>query len=202
MTPEHRQILQQKRELLQQRIRFNKFIDDFVTPVLPILDELQRQEINHQVVSLRCIPKEFTSMLAEQFTTETFVKYTLSEFEIQTEDSIIEALMEVYPNTHPIRYVPNLPIIDLSNDPAAALTEIIRTNHLADRHIYLCWLRYAFLLKADIQDLAQKANEELFNSWHGDTLIFPTDLSWCIAYSINDEWRLGKHTVHSSNFLK
>lgn len=192
MSPEKRQVLQQKKEQLQRRIAFEAFLGESVIPFMEVLDTLQNLKISFKVVLLRCIPMEFKDLLLERFRTETFVKYNLSDIEISTDDIWIEQLLDSYPNMHPLRYVPDFPLVGSRVDvPSMVLSEILDTHHLASQNVYLCYLKYAFLLEINLQALAQNVDEEVFNIWQGDAVIFPKDLSWLIAYSLEEEWRFG-----------
>lgn len=192
MSPDKRRILQEKKEQLRIQIVFDEFVNRSILPFLEVLEALQDLGIGFQVVMLRCVPKEFLGLLSEYFKVGPFLKYNLSQIEISTDDRCIEQLLETYPNTHPLRYVPDLPVVGLIGDsPAVVFPEIMSINQIETHKVYLCHLKYAFLLEVNLQDLAQNADWTIFNIWEGDAVIFPKDFSWIIAYSLEEEWRFG-----------
>lgn len=193
MSPEQQQALQQKKEQLRLRIAFEAFIDTYILPFTALLDEFQNLKIGHRVVALRCIPGEFKDMLSERFNTEDYKKYNLTHIEISTDDTWLGKLLQSYPNTHPLRYVPDLPVIGSIGDGPSVVLAGILNDYLPTKQdvVYLCYLKYAFLMEVDLQGLAQNADWQIFNIWEGDAVIFPKELDWLIAYSLEEEWRFG-----------
>jgi hypothetical protein len=59
--------------------------------------------------------------------------------------------------------------------------------------VKLYYFQYAFILKINLSTVEEKVTEELFNLWLGDTILFPEDYSWLMAYSLEEEeeWRFG-----------
>lgn len=193
MTPGQQNTLQQKKQQLQLQIQFKAFLESFITPFIAILENFSEHKINHRVVLARCIPQEFKALLSVEFTTNKFEKYKLSKIKISTEDAEIEHLLESFPNTHPLRYVPDLPIVEQENDrPTTILKSIINSAGLPKQQVYVCYMNFGFLLKVDLHDLSEKATDDLFNIWLGDAVVFPKNQEWLIAYSLENEWRFGR----------
>lgn len=191
MDSKQRNNLLQKRTQLQLNLRFNDFVKACVEPFIEVLEELQRLKISHGIVSLRFVPQELKPLLREKLQSGTFAKYDLSGVEIGMEDTLIEQLMDVFPNRHSSRYFPDLPVVSLFEHPAPVLQELLGKHHIAEQ-VYVCWLEYVFLLEVDLSDLAQKVNQELLDSRHGDVIIFSKDFSWlAVYYAFEDEWRFG-----------
>ncbi|MEQ7801135.1 hypothetical protein ABDJ41_15135 [Pedobacter sp. ASV1-7] len=188
MTAEQQTQLQEKRVQLQIRIRFKEFLKEYITSFLEILDEFQNLEIEYRVLSFRCIPEEFHDLLRENLQIKALVKYQLAQVEITAEDLRFAAILEKYPSANPFRYVLDAPV-GYNSQPGEVLQEIMKTHRISEEIVVICWLKYAFLLEININDLAQKTNTGIINTWHGDTIIFPKDYRWLIAYSLEDEWR-------------
>lgn len=192
MDSKQRNKLLQKRTQLQLNLRFNDFVKACVEPFIEVLEELQRLKISHDIVSLRFVPKELQPLLMEKFNGGAFVKYDLSGVEIAMEDTLMELLMDVFPSRHSSRYFPDLPVVSLLEHPTSVLQELIGKHHIAEQQVYICWLEYVFLLEVNLSDLAQKVNQEILDSRHGDVIIFPKDFSWlAVYYAFEDEWRFG-----------
>lgn len=192
MDSNQRNELLQKRAQLQLNLRFNDFVKACVEPFIEVLEELQRLKLSHGIVSLRFVPQELKPLLMEKLQSGTFAKYDLSGVEIAMEDTLMEQLMDVFPNRHSSRYFPDLPVVSLLEHPASVLQELIGKHHIAEQVVYVCWLEYVFLLEVNLPDLAQKINQEILDSWHGDVIIFPKDFSWlAVYYAFDDEWRFG-----------
>ncbi|WP_333887020.1 hypothetical protein [Sphingobacterium siyangense] len=168
-------------------------MENRIVPFLEILDELQNLEIEHSIISFRCIPPEFHELLRRHTQTEALEKYKLAKVEITTEDTTVETVLEKYPSINPFRYVLDASVVGYGNLPDEALQEIQETQQFKEEKVFVYWLKYAFLLEIDFKDLVKRANDDLFNSWHDDAVIFPKDYSWLIAYTIEDEWRVDKN---------
>ena len=191
MTPEQRRILEQKKKQLQLKIAAEQFVAERIQPYLEILDELARAEIQYSIVALSYIDPEQQPFLEPLLQQEPFTNYKLSQAIILDNNPLVDQLLDLYPNTHPMRYVPDLPIYD----DYFFVEEWIKEHNLADKEVYLYHLSYALLLKVNFSELVKKATDEIFNFWYGDAVVFPEDYSWIIAYSINGQWRFGKHST-------
>lgn len=193
MTPEQQSTLNEKRKLLQQQLQFKEFFSQYIAPFSEVLESLNLLKINYQVVLARCIPKEYQHLLIEQFNLGEFKKYNLSEIEITSEDEILERLFKIFPNKHALRYLLDFESIKIDFDyPKTILNNIIHSEHLTEQQVYLCYLGFGFVLQIDFQDLSDKVSDDIFNTWHGDTVIFPKNQEWLIAYSLENEWRFGR----------
>lgn len=189
MNSERKNQLLEKRAQLQLRIRFNEFVTYCITPFLEILEELQNAEIEYRILSLRCIPEEFHELLCDYLKTEALSKYQLAKVMIKSEDSEVATVLEKYPSANPFRYVLDVAVVGYGNQPDEVLQELVETHQITNEKVYVCWLNYAFLIELDLEDLAAKANNELFTPWHHDVLLFPKNYDWLIVYSLEDEWR-------------
>ena len=195
MNPERHQQLLEKRAQLQLRIRFNEFVKECILSFIALLDELQHLEIAYRVVELRYSKAEFQPLLMALFETETYTRYGFSKHKIfiDDDDTPITKLIEKYPSRHSSRYFPNLPIIDVQvEDPKTVLQNAIKDYKLSQTLVYMCWILYPFLLEVPLDEVAHKATNELFNSWHEDVVIFPKDYSWVlVCHSFESEWLFG-----------
>lgn len=192
MDSKQRNKLLQKKAQLQLNLRFNDFVKAGVEPFIEVLEVLQRLKIRHRIVSLRFVPQELKPLLREKLQNGIFEKYDLSGVGIAMDDTLMEQLMDVFPNRHSSRYFPDLPVVSLLEHPTSVLQELMGKHHIAEQQVYVCWLEYVFLLEVDLSDLVQKVNQEILDSWHGDVIIFPKDFSWlAVYYAFEDEWRFG-----------
>lgn len=192
MTPEQKLILEEKKQKLKCEIDFKNFAQANILPFIEILEELTRLEIDYKIIQTCSINEDWQDMLVQLFAKEPFVNYPLSEIPISSENDLVEQLLEIYPNTHPMRYVPDLPLVaKFESDSSAILKSILKTNQLTDEHVYLYYFQYVFLLQINLKTLAEKATEELFNFGLGDAVLFPKDYKWLIAHSIEEEWQFG-----------
>ena len=183
-----RQQLEAKREQLQTMLRYKEFQEVYVEPFFDILDHFDTLKIAHRIISFRCVPLEFHQLLQEFKETLDLDKYKVSDVLISADDIQVQNILTVFPSVNPFRYVLNAPIIGYESNPKEILQELKNIHKLDDKKVFICYLRYAFLLEISFTDLAKKANNEIFSSWHGDTIIFPSDHSWIIDYTLEDEW--------------
>lgn len=193
MDSEHRHSLQQKREQLQRQLRFEVFAEQYVAPLMEVLGEMQRLNIPYRVVSLRAVPSELQTMLLEQLRTDSLMQYNLPAAPIEADTNLLEQLMERYPTPHTSRYFPELPVVAMMDTPHAVLQNLIREQNLTGQHVFLCWLQYAFLLEADLQQLAERANNDILDIRGDDVVLFPASFDWLIVYNaFEDQWRFGR----------
>lgn len=192
MTPKKKQILEEKKQKLKCEIAFKNFEQSSILPFIEILEEVKKLEIEYEITEICYIKNEWKDMIQKVFEKTPFINYHLSKISISNDNPLIEKLLDLYPNTNPIRYVPNLPVVaKYESDNSKVLKSLIKNNLLTDQHVYLYYFQYAFLLKINLSALAEKAIEELFNFFLGDAVIFPEDYRWIIAHSLEEEWQFG-----------
>ena len=109
----------------------------------------------------------------------------------------MDKLYDRYPSINHLRYVPSLPKFA---DYGAASSEKIRDGlqkaaaslGLSNQRVFLSHLRYAPVIEVSLFDILEHDHKGLFNLWHGDAVIFPSDLSWLMAFTLEEEWYAGK----------
>ena len=185
--------LLQKREQLQTRIKFDDFVKLYVDGLIEILREVQLLEIHYKIVSWRCVPKEFYSLLAEYIIKDAFLRNNVEETELFSDDSTIEKLLKLFPSVNPLRYVPDLPIVARGTEISALLPTLFKSYEINNSTVYFCWLKYPAIVEMDISEFTELANDEILGFWHGDLIVFPKNFTWILTYSIEDEWRFGKN---------
>lgn len=70
----------------------------------------------------------------------------------------------------------------------SGLKTAVESLALENQTVYMYYLQYAPLLQLQLYDLLPVDNENLFNFWHGDVVIFPENHSWLISYSLEEDW--------------
>lgn len=201
MNLQQRTSLQQKRGQLQRQLRFEAFASQYVAPLLEVLGEMQRLDISYRVVSLRAVPSELQAMLLGQLRTDSLMQYKLPAAPIEADTNLLQQLMERYPTPHTSRYFPELPVVAMMDTPSAVLQNLIREQNLTGQHVFLCWLQYAFLLEADLQQLAAHADNDILDIRGDDVVPFPADFDWLIVYNaFEDQWRFGGDEAWFNNF--
>jgi hypothetical protein len=86
--------------------------------------------------------------------------YYFSETLVSRDNHLVEELLEIYANTHGIRYGSDYPIAaHCKLNISKVLKSIIIKNQLADQWVNLYYFQFAFLLKINISALSEKATE-------------------------------------------
>ncbi|MEG0915866.1 MAG: hypothetical protein RSF68_02510 [Myroides sp.] len=191
MDAERLNKLLQKREHLQVRIRFNDFVKLFEEDFKEILKELQFLNIHYSIASWRCVPQEFHSLLAEYIQKDSFLKSKFAETKLLSNDDTVETLLNAFPSVNYLRYVPDLKIMGRGTEISALIQPLLDSYEMERLSVYFCWLKYPVILEMDILEFAELVNGEILGFWHGDLVVFPTDFTWLLTYSVEDEWRFG-----------
>jgi hypothetical protein len=187
MTPEKRKELKNRRALLQQQLQATEFVESSIRPFLEILQILKESHVHFNIVEFVNVRPEWKLFLDEILSENPFTAFGLNKVPHSNDNALINDLLEHYPSTNPFRYVP-----DLSLMPYETLRSIIETQHREHEMVYLNYLAYPFILELPLSDLKHVDEAELFNFRHEDVVIFPKDMKWLMAYSLEEEWRYGK----------
>lgn len=184
-----------RKELEKQRIQLQLFhkVQEFVSgdidPALELLNKLYESRVLYKIVTLVNILPEWEPHLRETLSGPQYSAYRLENVPTSSENKLVKEVLNKYPTTNPIRYVPDLPQIKASISPVKEITESLK---LQDQEVYLYYFQYALIVQVSLFELSGIATESLFNWWHGDTIIFPTNTNWLIAYSLEEEWYAGR----------
>lgn len=185
MDNSRRTTLEQRRRQLQIRQEAQAFVQSDVEPALELLEMLRNKGVNYKIVQMLHVKDDWKETVADTLNRSPYTTYGFEAAHLQEQrlSTLLDALFEQYPSTNNFRYVP-----DLGKSMWQGLQQVLNELGLADQKVYLYYLSYAFVLELSLSDLARHANVDVFNFWHGDTVIFSEDLSWLIAYSLEEEW--------------
>ena len=188
MTPDKRSQLESRRILLQQQQQAIDFVESRIRPFVEILQNLQQNEVPFNIVEIFNILPEWKMPLAKILSQHPFATFGLDKIAWVNESILIHQLLDRYPSANPFRYVPALPL--MAGD--ASLSSILQNIDATPGSVYLSYFTYPFVLQIELAHLRHLDEAELFNAWHGDAVIFPNNMQWLIAYSLEEEWRFGK----------
>lgn len=195
MTPEQkeRSIALKKRK--KDELEAIEFAGKSVKPFLEILDEFRVANVRMEQ-SFMIIPQtEWLPVLQNLFLQEPYNQYDLSSMEKKNDFPLLNLLFEKYPSQNPFRYVPEFH--KLAEE--FRFKDIVQHFQLKDKSVYFCYLPYAFVVRLNIAEILEADEEALFNPYHGDVVIFPEDVQWLLAYSLEEEWRFTQS--HLSGFF-
>ena len=187
MTPDKRSELESRRILLQQQQQAIDFVESRVRPFVEILQNLQHNKVPFSIVEIFNILPGWKLPLAKLLSQHPFASFGLDKVCWVNENAWIHHLLDRYPSHNPFRYVPGLPLM-----AEASLSSITENNDATTGSAYLAYFTYPFVLQIELARLRQADEAVLFTGWHGDAVIFPKNMEWLIAYSLEEEWRFGK----------
>lgn len=189
MDSDKRAALEQRRRQLQIRQEAQAFMQSDVEPALEILSLLQRRGVIYKIVQMLHVKEDWKETVADALSQPPYTTYGFEAGHLKDQGirALLESLFELYPSTNSLRYVPSL-----EKHVPQGLQQLVNELGLVHQKVYVYYLSYAFVLELQLHDLVKYANADTFNFWHGDALIFSNDLSWLIAYSLEEEWYGGR----------
>lgn len=188
MTPEQKERLAALKKNKKDKIDALKFANQSIQPCLEVLGEFKQKRIKINKIFMDAIQQEWLPTLQILFMQAPYSQFNLLSVEQKSSFPILDDFFEKYPSVNPLRYVPNYPKL---ND-RLRFKDIITQFELTDTKVYFFYLRYAFVFQLSISELAKAEEDLLFNLYHGDVIIFPENLDWLLAFSLEEEWRFGK----------
>ncbi len=189
MDQAKRKELEERRTNKQLFHKLQEFVSTDIAPALELLNHLQESGSAYKIVRLVNIPREWEPHLFEILSSPKYAAYRFESIPTSFENKLVMEVLDSYPTTNPFRYVPDLPRFENSN---SSVKQIAETLMLEDQEVYLYYFSYALIIQVSLFELLNINTELLFNWWDGDTIIFPSDKKWLIAYSLEEEWYAGK----------
>jgi len=174
---------------LQLKQRAKAFFEASIQPFTTITTALQNSGIDYAVCGCIIRPKALLPYFYE-------IPAAAELFHTGNRDTIklLDQLFKLYPTANALRYVPSLPKMDAG----ATLKDAVDFLGLDNQPVYVYYLRYAPVLQLQLYRLLSANAGDLFNRQQGDVVIFPTDLSWLIAYALETEWYAGRYAETNS----
>ncbi|CAL1520893.1 hypothetical protein [Chitinophaga sp. MM2321] len=193
MQKDQQQELLQRKAVMQDKLAVKNFITTQILDWLPVYDYLLAHHIRHTLRYLTCTNQQLQPYWEASLAQLPLEPYGFNTSQLYNGEvyTILEKTDRLFPNTYPLRYVPDLPVLtDELIPPAVALAQAVDHLQLPDGEVYLFYQRFSPLLTIQLSDLIRHA-DELINSWYADTSICAADGSWMIFYSIEDIWYSG-----------
>ncbi|MBD1433929.1 hypothetical protein H8B06_13910 [Sphingobacterium sp. DN00404] len=200
MEHDKRTQLAQKREQLQIKLKAETYIERYITPVQEIFDYLCQQGAAYQIAGLLNIPTEYHPYIKQALARTPYDVYGFQPDHLQKPrlKQLIDTVFDRFPSTNELRYVPDLPEyanyngIPSEDGTRDAIQQVIQALGLQDQSVYVYYLNYGLVLQLSLAALSDHEHEDLFNTWHGDVMVFPESLDWLIAFSLEEEWFGGR----------
>ena len=198
MELSRREALEGRRRKLQLRLAAEAFVASALQPYVDVLDYLNQHDVDFEIIQLMYTTQEWKPYVQATLQSSIYSRYGFlpAHGEERGLHEKLDKLYDRYPSTNSLRYVPSLPkIADYSSMPPEysrdGLQQARASLGLPAQRVFLNYLSYAPLIEVSLSDILEHDQEELFNFWHGDVLIFPADLSWLIAFTLEEEWYAG-----------
>ena len=175
---------------LQQKLKAQAFFEDKIAPFAELFSVFGKSGVGFQVAAWVGLEEEWCPHLSAKMQE---LPYYFKKEDNSKPVELLDGLFEQYPSLNALRYVPPFEKMEIetSENP---LRKIVEQLQLEDTEVYVYFLRYAPLLQMKLYDIFRIDQDEMFNFWQGDVVIFPKDKTWLIAYSLEEEWYGGRPT--------
>tara|TARA_R110002020_G_scaffold218232_12_gene426061 strand:+ start:712 stop:1302 length:591 start_codon:yes stop_codon:yes gene_type:complete len=184
--------LEQLRAQLQTKLKAKEFLENQISPFLEIQNHLRHKEVAFTILDLLGFQEEWLPYLEEELL-ESYFPALPDDLGQSKAVKLVHTLFDKYPTTNEFRYEPNFEKINLvSTQEVSGLKQTVKSLGLENQTVYLYYLQYTPLVQLELYDLFLVDNEDLFNFWFGDVVIFPENHSWLISYSLEEDWYAGR----------
>lgn len=200
MDNNKRTALEQRRQQLQLKIQAEAYIERHIKPARELFDDLHQHEVTFEIAGLVYTPEEYRSDIEQTIVQPVYNDYGFQPNHLQRSaiEQLLDTLFDQYPSVNSLRYVPNLvKYADYGNMPPKGslrdgLQKTVQALDLQNQNVYVYYLQYALVLKVSLHDLCIHDHEDLFNTWHGEVVIFPDHSEWLIVFTLEEEWLGGQ----------
>ncbi|HET8809753.1 MAG TPA: hypothetical protein VFM65_05750 [Flavobacteriaceae bacterium] len=186
--PSRKEKLKQLKTALQHKLKAEAFVENSIQPFTEILVLLEQRKIAYALCDLIIPDKTLLLPHLSEALKEPVFQPLLAHAGNTDAAKNLHNLFERYPSTNALRYVPPVQKLKVPS----ILKDAIDFLELQNQPVSIYYLRYAPLLKVQLYDLVFDDEDKLFNFWHGDVVIFPENLNWLIAFSLEEEWYAGR----------
>lgn len=187
-----------KKEQLKARLNVKETAKQLAVWWLPVLEVLHEANTIWSLEYFVCAEDFQYGFWLDEIGLEPWNQFPVPKMVIKkTNDFYVhDSIVATFPNTHPLRYVPDLPKFNKGADETgqSVLKRIIHEVSLDDAEVYFVYLRFAPVLKLQLKDIVQLADTELFLPME-DVGIVAKDYSWMLFRTLEDEWYFGTSNI-------
>ena len=196
MDNDKRALLEQRRQQLQIKMQAEAYIERHIKPARELFDDLHQHDLAYQIAGLVSTPAEYLPYVEQAMTQPPYCDYGFHPNHLQSAEleQLLDSVFDRFPSVNALRYVPDLPGytdyggIPFDNDRRDGLQKVMQALGLQDQNVYVHYLQYTLVLKVSLAALSNHEHESLFNTWHGEVLIFSDNPDWLITFTLEEEW--------------
>lgn len=195
MDPADREKLIAKKTLLNTKLSVHRFMEQHLLPWLEIYDYLRNNQIAHEVKYLASVSAEEIPAWKTRFGTGILEPYHFNEDQLIVSDTepLHAAIAAKYPNIHPLRYVPDLPVCFSDEEDAVKVLQALEKKFSLSGQVLFFHQHLSPVLLVPFSALAENVNNLLLQ--FENIFIIPENHEWLLFRSMEDEWRFGKQNT-------
>lgn len=189
MDREKKELQQEKRARLQEKIRLEELLESDFKPQIELFSEWKEKGITFT-------PKEM--VLQGEFSVEVveaalkngpYLDYGLSALTSTKQIEAINRLVEKFPSQTPFRYLPaGSPLQHPPSTIGEFFSEVKKNASSLEDRMYLYYFRYPVLVEFQGKDLRQIPTEDILDPWHGDAVLFPEGAGYYLVYTLEEDF--------------
>lgn len=189
MDREKKELLQEKRARLQEKIKLEELIESDFKPQIELFSEWKKKGITFT-------PKEM--VLQVEFSIEIvqaalknapYHDDGLSGLTSTQQIEAINRLLEKYPSETQFRYLPaGSPLPNPPSTMGEFLSEVKSSAPCPEDRMYLYYFRYPVLVEFQVKDLLEIPTGDILDPWHGDAVLFPQGAAYYLVYTLEEDF--------------
>lgn len=201
MDNDKRSALEQRRKHLQIKIQAEAYIIRHIKSARELFDDLHQKQVSYKIIGLINTPVDYLEEVIRTICQPTYRTYGFHEKHINNKalEKQLDVLYEKHPSIHPFRYMPELiKYADYYRDllPEGTFRDGLRKTveavGLIEQKVYLYYLQYTLVLEVSLASICANDHEDIFNTWHGEVMIFDHQADWLITFTLEEEWLGGR----------
>jgi hypothetical protein len=179
--------LAEKKQALQIKLRVAEESKKFKDWWLPNFLPLQKANIHYEIEYFQCVESPFYERWLIEVE-ENWQPYGITAENIKNRKDhyIHDQTFQRYTNTNPLRYVPDIPKLDMYDESATTVLNKLLAN-IPEQKFYFFFTRYEPVLILDRSSLLTGTINECTPDYE-DVCFISTDLSLFIYKTLENDW--------------
>lgn len=188
-----KQILAQKLAKLQLKLKVDEFMENEGAEILTILKKYQLALIPYKVVFIDNISKTLIPFITEKWSEKPYMECGLINIELLVE-SYQHTIFEHYPiaQNSSIHYFPELDYVAVAEpEKNNYLEDFLKHNKYPNQKVRVYYYSLGLLLETQLHELLKADENEIFDSFYDNIVIFPQGWEWLMVFTSSNERRFG-----------
>lgn len=188
MNKAQKQRAEKLKSQLKQKMLTAEFVEKQIVGFKEIAEELENCA-SFKIIDLSSIPEGLEIQVKENAKNIDWLSRNSDIKEPGKVNRLISEILIRYPSVNPLRYVPDIPPIQIPFDrQEEALTYCVKKFGIKNQLVIIHFFRYSPIVSVELNELLGADLAKIFNTWNDVCLLYFENENQALVMDTEEEW--------------